>query len=916
MKWMMAAGQQRLLLLLAVLVVGWSVPQCAAAKRGNATGAATSSHRPRAATTKTTTTTTSTTTTPSTITPDDWRDPYVYSLFEITLSAIDSKLRRVDSLERNMEMMLAKLNENSARSDAILTQLKVMDGRLNKLASTSASAAPAPTGGRSSGAAAANATTTSGSDRTQSDREYSLEPRILALDEKVSQIGSKLNVLTYQLDSNSLLWAGLANYNETGRAGTASDDYVSSSSEQARAYISLPQIRADKLIDRRGSDWSANGEETESIRTTMASMDRHLKILIELFSEQMDKMMGAVADVRSAVVTSHHDPSSASSLLLTAAENPVLLASGRPPTSVGAVSSAKLDQLYQKMAPLLDVSDKMDQVWNVLIEAKNTVDSLVPTSEALLWQTQRQERALTDIHAEVNIKTKQIIDNLNLLQLARDPQTPLAGVSSSTTSTSTTSTSSTSSRSTAAGAAGATSNLTKRSKSDVHDAGVILANKPQESQQVSVTFKQTSDIPTSRGVVGGSQSVIRAQELSPGPVVAAVLAAAKSSTTTTSTTTPLPHLLPPPPEVVPIPSDIMDSEFLHDDPIVVLTANQTSAGPSSNGGSAKSGDNKKALSLQPSTASVSAAAAAVIAAAATANTSTTTSRSVLLQHIVPAGPTERSRIPNNSNVIFPSVKNKPGFTNTTFFYDYTTPQNIRGYSCAELKEQGLTKSGIYYLLIRGTSFWYIKVYCDMEEANGGWTVIQRRDDYGGDNRENFNRDWDDYKSGFGDPDHEFWLGNENIYMLTNAEDYSLRVELEDFEGNKRYAEYSSFKLYSEREQYKLEIGGYTGNAGDSLNDPWYGSNLSPFSTYNRDNDRSSLNCASMLKGGWWWKSCGRGLNGIYLTDPQDLTARQGIVWFRWRGWDYTLKRATMMIRPRHYGKEPSINNPQEKTASA
>ena len=42
-----------------------------------------------------------------------------------------------------------------------------------------------------------------------------------------------------------------------------------------------------------------------------------------------------------------------------------------------------------------------------------------------------------------------------------------------------------------------------------------------------------------------------------------------------------------------------------------------------------------------------------------------------------------------------------------------------------------------------------------------------------------------------------------------------------------------------------------------------------------DNDRSSLNCASMLKGGWWWKSCGRGLNGLYLNDPNDLTARQG-----------------------------------------
>ena len=301
----------------------------------------------------------------------------MYSLFEITLSAIDSKLRRVDSLERNMEMMLAKLSENSARSDAILTQLKVMDGRLNRMS---------PPGSGSSTTTSTGGSAGTESSATSSDREYSLEPRILALDEKVSQIGSKLNVLTYQLDSNSLLWAGLANYNETGRAG--SEDYVSSSSEQARAYISVPQIRGDKLIDRRGSDWNGNAEDTESIRTTMSSMDRHLKILIELFSEQMDKMMSAVADVRTAVITSNPDPSS--SLLLTAPESPVLLTSGRS----SSVGNAKLDQLYQKMAPLLDVSEKMDQVWNVLIGAKSSVDSLVPTSEALLWQTQRQERAL------------------------------------------------------------------------------------------------------------------------------------------------------------------------------------------------------------------------------------------------------------------------------------------------------------------------------------------------------------------------------------------------------------------------------------------------------------------------------------------------------------------------------------------
>ena len=63
-------------------------------------------------------------------------------------------------------------------------------------------------------------------------------------------------------------------------------------------------------------------------------------------------------------------------------------------------------------------------------------------------------------------------------------------------------------------------------------------------------------------------------------------------------------------------------------------------------------------------------------------------------------------------------------------------------------------------------------------------MIQRRDDFG-EPRENFNRDWTDYKHGFGDPDREFYLGNENIYLLTNTQEHIMRVELEDFEGNRR-----------------------------------------------------------------------------------------------------------------------------------
>ena len=64
-------------------------------------------------------------------------------------------------------------------------------------------------------------------------------------------------------------------------------------------------------------------------------------------------------------------------------------------------------------------------------------------------------------------------------------------------------------------------------------------------------------------------------------------------------------------------------------------------------------------------------------------------------------------------------------------------------------------------------------------------VIQRRDNFG-EPKESFNRNWDDYKFGFGSPSREFWLGNENIYMLTKPVEYELRLELEDFDGNQRW----------------------------------------------------------------------------------------------------------------------------------
>ena len=98
------------------------------------------------------------------------------------------------------------------------------------------------------------------------------------------------------------------------------------------------------------------------------------------------------------------------------------------------------------------------------------------------------------------------------------------------------------------------------------------------------------------------------------------------------------------------------------------------------------------------------------------------------------------------------------------------------------------------------------VFCDQTTAGGGWSVFQKRLNGSVD----FYRDWNDYKHGFGDLKSEFWLGLDKIHRLTSDGNSMLRVDLEDFEGNTRYAEYNLFGVMSEKDKYKLILGSYSG----------------------------------------------------------------------------------------------------------
>lgn len=74
-------------------------------------------------------------------------------------------------------------------------------------------------------------------------------------------------------------------------------------------------------------------------------------------------------------------------------------------------------------------------------------------------------------------------------------------------------------------------------------------------------------------------------------------------------------------------------------------------------------------------------------------------------------------------------------------------------------------------------------------SGGGWTVIQRRVD----GSVSFDRNWRDYRDGFGDLHSEFWLGNEHIHELSAQGEYSLRIHLEDWSNKHKHALYQRFR---------------------------------------------------------------------------------------------------------------------------
>eukprot|EP00117_Sycon_ciliatum_P014449 scpid59794/ scgid14704/ Ficolin-1; Collagen/fibrinogen domain-containing protein 1; Ficolin-A; Ficolin-alpha; M-ficolin len=159
-----------------------------------------------------------------------------------------------------------------------------------------------------------------------------------------------------------------------------------------------------------------------------------------------------------------------------------------------------------------------------------------------------------------------------------------------------------------------------------------------------------------------------------------------------------------------------------------------------------------------------------------------------------------------------------------------------------------SRSRIVTHTIGNTSF---QALCNMSIDGGGWTVIIRSF---GRHATFWNRDWAAYKAGFGYPGDEFWLGNDNMHVLTHSQQYEVRIDLAT-RNAKHFIKYRWMRLADENGKYQLSISrpvefSFPVPAGQGLDH-----HTVPFSTRDRDNDVSGDNCAARYKAAWWYVNC-------------------------------------------------------------
>ncbi|CAH2217720.1 jg23730 [Pararge aegeria aegeria] len=310
-----------------------------------------------------------------------YTEQYIFNVFEVIVSTLETKLQRIENLDKAVEHLMrrvealdSRVNDNIHKTDAIISKLSNLDFKLFS------HIVPGD-----------EQSVTDNINSRKNDNKINsanmLDKKLESLDQKVSDIDTKLVGLKTQIDNNFL----------------PVDDINAEASEKKPINLNVIEIA-------KGLNTEVINEitkEVDQLRTSMSTVDRKLQFHINLVSENLGKVLYMMADVHAAIV----EPESASINVNNIFKNRTVTSTQSP-----VQKASKIDTLVNKIIPMMSVSEKMDEVWDVVVGTKSSVDDLVPKSDELLTQTQRQERAIGQIHNDLRLKTNLIIENLDIVE--------------------------------------------------------------------------------------------------------------------------------------------------------------------------------------------------------------------------------------------------------------------------------------------------------------------------------------------------------------------------------------------------------------------------------------------------------------------------------------------------------------------
>lgn len=174
-----------------------------------------------------------------------------------------------------------------------------------------------------------------------------LGEKLLSLDQKVSDIDNKLVDLKNQLDSNLL----------------QNDDINAEASEKkpvSMSVIEITKAMSNEVINHITI-------EIENLRQATGNMDRKLQFHMNLVSDHLGAVYSMMTDVHDAIRARGNAANDAERIVNRTTPTTTTPTTTTSTTTESSSKEDKIDRLVEQMYPMLTVSEKMDEVWNVVV---------------------------------------------------------------------------------------------------------------------------------------------------------------------------------------------------------------------------------------------------------------------------------------------------------------------------------------------------------------------------------------------------------------------------------------------------------------------------------------------------------------------------------------------------------------------